>query len=60
MNKETEEKLYELLGYITNTLKYYSRDDDHWVISLSLTRHTARDLIPLVEKNLKDLESEEE
>ena len=52
MQKETEAKLYELLGYITNTLKYKSRDDGHWEISLSLTRHTARDLIPLVEREL--------
>lgn len=57
MKKETEAKLYELLDYVTRTLKYYSMNDDHWKISLSLTRHTARELIPLAEK---ELESEEE
>jgi hypothetical protein len=57
MKKETEAKLYELLDYLTNTLKYYSKNDDHWKISLSLTRHTAKELIPIVEK---ELESEEE
>jgi len=57
MKKETEAKLYELLDNLTNTLKYYSRNDDHWKISFSLTRYTARELIPLAEK---ELESEEE
>jgi len=58
MKEETEAKLYELLGYITRTLKYYSEKDyEYHKVCLSLTRHSARELIPLVEK---ELESEEE
>tara|TARA_R110002012_G_scaffold12069_1_gene54150 strand:+ start:96 stop:272 length:177 start_codon:yes stop_codon:yes gene_type:complete len=58
MKEETEAKLYELLEYIAKTLKYYSvKDYEYHKISLSLTRHTARELIPLVER---ELESEEE
>ena len=57
MKKETETKLHELLDYLTTTLKYYSRNDDFWKTALSLTRHTAKELIPIVEK---ELEGEEE
>tara|TARA_R110001592_G_scaffold286249_1_gene554793 strand:+ start:879 stop:1055 length:177 start_codon:yes stop_codon:yes gene_type:complete len=58
MKEETEAKLYELLNYITNTLKYYSEKDyEYHKVCLSLTRHSARDIITLIEK---ELESEEE
>ena len=53
MNKETEAKIYELIEYATKTLKYYSENDDKFCkLSLSLTRHSARELIPLAEKEL--------
>tara|TARA_B100000902_G_C27282565_1_gene902618 strand:+ start:1280 stop:1441 length:162 start_codon:yes stop_codon:yes gene_type:complete len=49
MNKKIEATLYKLLDYVTRTLRYYSINDDHWKVALSLTRHTARELIALVE-----------
>ncbi len=58
MKEETEATLYELIEYAVKTLKYHmEKDYEYRNTCLSLTRHTARQLIPLVEK---ELESEEE
>lgn len=39
MNNNMKESLYSIIEYALNTIKYYNRDDEHWMITASLLRH---------------------
>lgn len=56
MNKELEDKLWEIIKYALNTIEYNGKDDEHWLVCLSLTRHGLRDL----DKLMKEMKMEEE
>ena len=50
MNKELKQKLWEIIKYAQDSIRYESEDDEHWETTLSLTMHSARELKTLINK----------
>ena len=44
MDKELREAVFEILGYAMDALKYESREDEHYKVSLSLLKYAAKKL----------------
>lgn len=48
MNKELKQKLWEMIRYAQDSIRYESEDDEHWEITLSLALHAARELKAII------------
>lgn len=44
------EKLFLILGYAMDALKYEEKGDKHYHVSLSLLRYTTEDILKMIEE----------